>query len=109
MGQESSALREAGRASWLLRLLSEMQSAGAYATFSWRSSIHRLLVRFSLPTDFIYSPAWLSRHIVVFRNRYYWSHLLDNFETMTWPDMRCSERGVSVAVATVQPTLHTEK
>ena len=86
MGQEPSTFREAGRASWLLRLLPDMQASRAHPTFSRRSSIHRLLVRFSLPDGFVRSPAWLSRHRVVFRSHHRRSHSMDSVKTMTWPN-----------------------
>jgi hypothetical protein len=86
MGQESSSLRVTGRASWLLWLLPDLQKARPHSPLSWCSSLHRLLVRLSLPTAFIHSPAWFSRHFAVYRSRGCRSHFMGNAETVTWSD-----------------------
>jgi hypothetical protein len=87
MGQESGTLRVTRRAAWLLRLLPDLQEARTQSAFSGSSSIHRMLVRFSLPFDFVDSSAWISRHFVVFRSRCGWSRFMDLVETLTlWPD-----------------------
>jgi hypothetical protein len=83
MGQESSALRGARRASWVLRFLPDVQATRARSTFSRSGSIHRMLVRFSLWFDFADSSTRFSRHFVVYRSRSRWSHFMGCVRTLT--------------------------
>ena len=82
MGPESGTLRVTRRAAWLLRFLPDLQTSGTHAAFSWSCCIYRLLVRFSLPSDFTAPSTWLSGHVAVSRSRGGWDHFMDSVETV---------------------------
>jgi len=67
LGQGSELLRVTGSTPGLLWNLPDLQEAGTYSAFSRRSSVYRLLVRFSLSVTFNPSPARLCREVPLFR------------------------------------------
>src|SRR5271169_6728637 len=80
MGQESVTLRVARHSAWLLWFLPNVQETRTYST---SSSIHWLLVRFSLPPDFADPSVWLSRRFIICWSRNNWSHIMDCVQTLT--------------------------